>query len=471
MDPEIEAARAMTLFSETRALMVMGKVPNVNRAAILFYMKLFIELEPQPCWDIQTAATDGRKVYFNPLWWNNLSQDIRFTVGAHEAGHYAFEHHILGEDKDPKLWNVAADLALNPILAEAGFRFPDNALFPGRGRYRHLPPLLSAPMYYNMLLKESQSNAQGGDGDQAGGGRGPSDGKPQGPGQPKPDPQHGGGDEDSDPGDVEGPQPGEQGGEGQEEAPQKDRPHQGETPPAPGTPDPGGLGGAMPMGKVDQSSRTKEEQRVRGAVAGAIALAQTRGELGASLLREVGEVLTPPVDAYEVLRDFVSKRCKDEYTFRRPNRRFMQQGVCMPSRLSDKLGDVVFMIDCSGSISQDILDRFAARANGILEHYKCSVTLLYHDVPVTHVEQWCPDDGPLKLRCHGGGGTSHVPAFGWVKRNDTGEAPVIVAFTDLYTEFPRQAPHLPVLWFCYGRPARSKPPEVPFGRVVMMEEG
>ena len=47
---------------------------------------------------------------------------------AHEVMHPAMQHHTRRGDRDPALWNDAADYAINPILTEAGFTLPGDML-------------------------------------------------------------------------------------------------------------------------------------------------------------------------------------------------------------------------------------------------------------------------------------------------------------------------------------------------------
>jgi predicted metal-dependent peptidase len=102
------------------------------------------------------------------------------------------------------------------------------------------------------------------------------------------------------------------------------------------------------------------------------------------------------------------------------------------------------------------LSRFADEAQGILDAYDCTLTVLYHDAAVQRVEIWQPGDGPLTLRPAGGGGTSHIPVFDWIEQE--GRTPTcVICLTDLYTEFPTTAPAYPVLWAVSGDNAQSPP--------------
>jgi len=210
-----------------------------------------------------------------------------------------------------------------------------------------------------------------------------------------------------------------------------------------------------------------EEARGQVALAQALQAARSMGELPAWLERLAEQALRPREDWRETLREFVSRHARQEHSWSRPNRRFAQQGVYLPSLRGEELGDVIVTVDCSGSIGQAELDVFAGELQGVLDAYECSLLVLYHDVPVTRVQKWAPGDGPLRLRPCGGGGTSHVPVFEWIAglgQVEAPDAPCVLCFTDLATRFPDRAPALPVLWCVVSdKNGYMKPP---FGRVV-----
>lgn len=218
----------------------------------------------------------------------------------------------------------------------------------------------------------------------------------------------------------------------------------------------------------DQAEQAEKEGKAKVAIVQAATVAKSQGNVPGWMERLVELMLEPKADWRQVLREFVTRQARNEHSYQRPNRRYMQQGVILPSLRGEDLGDVIVTVDCSGSIGQRELDTFAGELQGIVDTYQCKVTILYHDVPVTHVQHWEPSDGPLKLTPHGGGGTSHCPVFRYIEERLTDDdAPCVVCFTDLYTDFPETAPRLPVLWAVY---ANSDPnPHVPFGQVVKIE--
>jgi len=77
---------------------------------------------------VPTMATDGRRIVYDPSFVDSLKPAELEAVLAHEVLHCALGHHCRRGQRDPQLWNQAADLAINPILIGNGFTLPDGAL-------------------------------------------------------------------------------------------------------------------------------------------------------------------------------------------------------------------------------------------------------------------------------------------------------------------------------------------------------
>jgi predicted metal-dependent peptidase len=313
-------------------------------------------------------------------------------VVAHEVMHNALAHPARRGHRDPETWNVACDLAVNPILLGAGFTLPSGRLVPREGKYPGLEPGKSAEEYYAALAAPPAA----GDG-------------------------------------VDGSDQGAASGE-----------------------DPGGCGGVKPPASRDPSSVARLEAEWKVAVAQAEQAAEGRGELPAGLGRAVGAVVRPPADWRDVLRAFVSSHARNDYSWSRPNRRYVARGLFLPGLRSEELGDVVLAVDTSGSVGPAELGVFAAEADAILGAFDCTLTVLYHDTVVQKVDAWASSDGPLVLDPVGGGGTSHVCIFEWLATFGLSPA-CVVCLTDLDTTFPSQPPDVPVLWAVVGGNASAPP--------------
>jgi predicted metal-dependent peptidase len=389
--------KALQALAQARCRLVLGR-----DAKSAFFASLTLRLVPQVDWEISTLSTDGKKLFLSPSFVSALPLDELVGVVAHEVMHNALAHHARRGPRDPRRWNVACDLAVNPLLLEACFALPASRLLPGEGEYQGLPVGKSAEEYYGLLSKPP-------------------------------------------PGKEQGEEPGQSEGE----------PGQCEAGPPP-APDPGGCGAVQEPGAGSQAEARQSEAEWQVAVAQARQVAKGRGELPGGLARLVEEVLQPRVDWREVLREFVSAHARNDYRWSPPNRRFIHQGLYLPGLCSEDLGEVVLAVDTSGSIGERELARFAAEAQGILEAFDCSLTILYHDSQVQKVQRWRSEEGPLTLEPAGGGGTSHVCVFEWISAQAE-QATCVVCLTDLYTQFPQFAPSTPVLWAVVGGNAGEPP--------------
>ena len=67
------------------------------------------------------------------------------------------------------------------------------------------------------------------------------------------------------------------------------------------------------------------------------------------------------VDWRNEMRAMLTSASNDDYTYRRPSRRFIAQGTYLPSLYSEGLGPVLIAIDSSASMSQRELSRLPAK--------------------------------------------------------------------------------------------------------------
>ncbi|MEN3185154.1 MAG: hypothetical protein ABDK92_00765, partial [Atribacterota bacterium] len=65
---------------------------------------------------IPTAATDGDKIYINPIYFSKLSNKEKKFVVLHEVLHIALLHPVRIADRDQKLFNIAGDIVINYLL-------------------------------------------------------------------------------------------------------------------------------------------------------------------------------------------------------------------------------------------------------------------------------------------------------------------------------------------------------------------
>lgn len=174
------------------------------------------------------------------------------------------------------------------------------------------------------------------------------------------------------------------------------------------------------------------------------AQANKNSTLPAHVKRLIEEATTTKVDWRSQLRMFINQVARDDYSFMRPNKRFLGAGFFLPSLYSESMGEIAVAIDTSGSITQDMLNTFGTEIKSIISSCAPSLTrVIYCDAEVNHVDEFTPYDD-VKFELHGGGGTDFRPPFDHLRKIDA--KPVcFIYLTDGYGPFPDQ-PEYPVLW-------------------------
>lgn len=198
-------------------------------------------------------------------------------------------------------------------------------------------------------------------------------------------------------------------------------------------------------------------------VAQAAQAAKMMGKLSAAQARLVDEVLNPKVDWRDVLQRFLV-RCKDDTrSWARFNRRFISQGLYLPSISGEAMGELVVAIDCSGSIGSEELSQFSGEIATIKEDLNpMCIHMVYFDSEVCHYDK-CTRDDELDVQPHGGGGTAFSPIFKYVDEQAIDPVACVV-LTDLYCNDFGDAPQYPVLWVSTEKVTE----QVPFGETVEM---
>ena len=189
--------------------------------------------------------------------------------------------------------------------------------------------------------------------------------------------------------------------------------------------------------------------------------ARAMGKLPGSLARFIDEMVAPKVDWRAMLQRFITETSKNDYSWLRPNRRFLQQGMFLPTLYSESMGEVVTVVDTSGSIDQATLNAFGAEIKAIAQSTRPSkIHVIYCDSEINHVDEFGPNDD-LKFEMHGGGGTDFRPPFEYIKEHNI--QPVCLAYlTDGYGPFPRES-EFPTMW------CMTTDVVAPFGETVQIE--
>lgn len=182
-----------------------------------------------------------------------------------------------------------------------------------------------------------------------------------------------------------------------------------------------------------------------------------------SILKNVGK---PKVDWRNETRAMLASSMAADYTYQRFSRRFIGQGMYMPSLHSEALGGIVFGIDSSASMTQEELNQTATEIQAICDDL-CPefVEVVFCDTSVRSVKRFDRGDD-IELKLVGGGGTRFKPVFDHVN-NMSDQVHGVVYFTDMegnLNECPD--PNVPVIWANTGR---HQSHNVPFGVVANVE--
>jgi predicted metal-dependent peptidase len=78
---------------------------------------------------IDTAATDGERLYFNPKFLHSLKPAERDGVIVHEVLHAALMHVTRRDSRQPLLWNIACDIVVNGmVVSDDRLKLPEGVV-------------------------------------------------------------------------------------------------------------------------------------------------------------------------------------------------------------------------------------------------------------------------------------------------------------------------------------------------------
>ena len=193
------------------------------------------------------------------------------------------------------------------------------------------------------------------------------------------------------------------------------------------------------------------------------------GKFGSSVPRVLANANTPKIDWTSALRDFVSTHATgkdDDLSLRRLNKRWLDMDIIMPSSIAETVGEIVFGLDTSGSISDNeattAINEVGALVRSVMPE-KFRMLFWDHMVHGEQVyEQSQFDQIEKLLKPVGGGGTCASSVSKHIR--ESGSKPdCVVIMTDGYTEDKIDWDDMPpTLWIV----THNKDFDPPHGRVV-----
>ena len=364
-----------------------------------FFGTLALSLTMREDSTCETAWVNGKELGYNPTFVESLNHNTVTALIAREVYHCAMGHPWRRDGRDSKGWNIACDRAINGELRDSGFTLPADGLFPSASEQGK-----SAEWIYARLQSDDKGQPQAGNG------------QPQ-PGQGTPQPGTGN--------------------------------SQGEVRDAPTTPD-------------EDGEPAPTEQDWKQKTASALQQAKMCGKMPGGMARQVESALRSRVDVRSLLLRFFSERSTGDYSWNRPNPRYLSQGLYLPALESKALGEIAIFIDTSGSVDQTSLSYAAGIVQSVLDECDPNgVNLYFADTKVCHVERLSKGD-PLTWTPKGGGGTDFRPVFDAIDAEGT--AVCAVCISDLDGVFPPVPPSIPCIWL-----ATEDGVTAPFGETVYID--
>lgn len=201
----------------------------------------------------------------------------------------------------------------------------------------------------------------------------------------------------------------------------------------------------------------------------AIEREKTQGTVPAELDRLAQELQTGKVKWTEHLRRLIRTEVSREDFSWKPNSRRQHVGY-FPKIYSERLGDVVLVLDTSGSMSESDLSEGLSEFATLRSTESFKLHFISCDAKAYDMISFSPDEEPdwKALPLHGGGGSDARPAFELVEqkmKNGEMNPVLLVYFTDTFLTFPKDPPEYQTIWVT-NYPNTS----VPWGTLINTNE-
>ncbi|MGY8755147.1 MAG: vWA domain-containing protein [Candidatus Poseidoniales archaeon] len=389
-----EEAKAQGLDDWTRDRMAL-----LNWRPFIGTLAMNLELIPVVDHRCATAATDGKRVFFNPHFLNSLTQEERLTILAHEIWHCGLSHFSRedGRIEDHEMWNHAIDHEVNSLLEDDGFTLPTHAVL-----YRQYKGE-SAEVVFDKI-KSGDIEMRG---------------------------------EVIDDHNINNPS------KSAEEA--KNSGTDGWS-----TIESDGEGGLK--AKVDSDYTPQRSDDVwkdwKNKMMAAAQQCQDRGvDMGAYSGR-LEDLFDSKIHWRELLRQYLTPLFGSTRKWLPPNRRYVYKRMYLPSIRKEKQLKIVIAVDTSGSTTGDIVKTFVSEVFSILNTFGgYELRLIQCDMVINSDETFDIDRPfiPEEFVLRGGGGTDFSPVFQLVKE-DQDPPELLLYLTDGYGSAPSKPPEYPVIW-------------------------
>ena len=252
---------------------------------------------------------------------------------------------------------------------------------------------------------------------------------------------------------------------------QEDQPEQGE----------GGEGGGEGFDDHDWEGASEMSEEEVKKLGSDIKQAIRQGQMAAkkmgigtgagSDLLGLNELVASKVNWKQQLQEFASSTCtaKQESSWRRPNRRFLHQGIIMPTLISESITELVFSRDASGSMHfGDRLTKVTSEMVAIARALRIEkIHLIDWDGAVGYHEEFTADTfqyAPSIKQVHGGGGTDPTCVAAYLKEKQIKPDAIIMLTDGEINNWGNW--ESPILWVI----ANNTKITAPVGKTINLEE-
>ena len=417
-DPDITEEKLAEMRVEVLDRIVVARVGLLLRHPFFGNMATRLRIKSADDW-CPTAAVDGRNLYFNTQFFNAMdNKEIEFVI-AHEILHCVYDHLGRRNERDPMLYNIAADYIVNNLLV--------------RERIGHKPKIVdcfqdfkyegkTSEEVYDELFEEAKKNGE---------------------------------DFLKQLGEMLDEHLEMDGDSNSESKDEKDS--KGNI-----------VSKSKPKFSKEEIKKIKDEIKE-----GMISAAQASGagNLPGEIARMIKEFTEPKMNWRELLRQQIQSTIRNDYTFSRPSRKGWHTGAILPGMNFDETIDVAIGLDMSGSIGDSQAKDFLGEVKGIMDEYKdYNIKLWCFDTKVYNEADYSADCGEnlVDYELMGGGGTEFLCNWEYMKENDIVPKKFIM-FTDGYPWGSwGEEDYCDTIFLIHGH--RDKNLEAPFGMTVHYEE-
>ncbi len=166
------------------------------------------------------------------------------------------------------------------------------------------------------------------------------------------------------------------------------------------------------------------------------------------------------IDWRDELKSALDRYFRDDYMLIPPNKKFLSQGIYLPSTTSQTFR-LVIAIDSSGSVDEELLSQFLSEVNflmSLVSHYQ--IELIVCDEKIYSHKTFYSGES-LEVDIKGGSGTDFRPVFEFIER-EFDDVKLLLYFTDLEGKFPQVEPRYSVKW------VSPKEKDIPFGEIILI---